>query len=68
MSTAELYEEFEQMVRGEILTMSRDDFRQRCDEDDKIVYLSIARQVAKRNRCLLNISEDELEFVCPPPS
>jgi len=67
MSTAELYEEFEQMVRGEILTMPRDVFRQRCDEDDKIIYLHIARQIAKANRCELIIHEDDFEFICPPP-
>ena len=67
MSTAELYEEFEQMVRGEIMTMSRDEFRQRCDADDQIIYLYIAREIAKKNRCVLNISEEEFEFVCPPP-
>ena len=67
MSTADLYEEFAQMVRGEILTMSRDDFRQRCDEDDTIIYLTIARQIAKYNRCQLIIHEEEFEFICPPP-
>ncbi|MDF1831441.1 MAG: hypothetical protein P1U52_03765 [Porticoccaceae bacterium] len=67
MSTADLYDEFEQMVRGEILTMPRVEFRQRCDEDDKFIYLNIARQIAKRNRCELIIHEDTLEFICPPP-
>lgn len=67
MSTADLYDEFEQMVRGEILTMPRDEFRQRCDEDDKIIYLNIARQIAKKNRCELVIHEDVFEFICPPP-
>ena len=67
MSTADLYDEFEQMVRGEILTMPRDEFRQRCDEDDKFIYLNIARQIAKRNRCELIIHEGALEFICPPP-
>ncbi len=67
MSTADLYDEFEQMVRGEILTMPRTEFRQRCDEDDKFIYLHIARQIAKKNRCELIIHEDELEFICPPP-
>ena len=67
MSTAELYEEFEQMVRGEILSMPREEFRRRCDEDDKIIYLNIARKIAHSNRCKLVIHEDELEFICPPP-
>lgn len=66
MSTADLYEEFEQMVRGEILSMPREAFRERCDEEDKFIYLHIARQIAKRNRCTLNVYENELEFVCPP--
>ena len=68
MSTTELYEEFEQMVRGEIITIARDEFRQRCDKDDQFIYLHVAREIAKKNRCLLNVSEEELEFVCPPPS
>lgn len=67
MSTADLYDEFEQMVRGEIITMPRDAFRQRCDEDDKFIYLNIARQIAKQNRCDLVIHEETLEFICPPP-
>ncbi len=67
MSTTDLYDEFEQMVRGEIITMSRDAFRQRCDEDDKFIYLNIARQIAKKNRCKLIIQEETLEFICPPP-
>ena len=67
MSTADLYDEFEQMVRGEILTMPRAEFRQRCDEGDQLIYLHIARQIAKKNRCKLIIHEDEFEFICPPP-
>ncbi len=66
MSTSDLFHEFEQMVRGEILTMPRAEFRERCDEDDKVIYLNLARRIAKANRCTLNIHEDDLEFVCPP--
>ncbi len=68
MSTAELYDELEQMVRGEIIKMPRQEFRDRCDEEDRFVYLSIARKIAKQNRFTLRVHEDELEFVCPPPS
>ena len=68
MSTIDLYDEFEQMVRGEIITISRQEFRERCDEADQIVYLSVARKIAKRNRFTLHVHEDDLEFVCPPPS
>ena len=68
MSTADLHEEFEQMVRGEIIKMPREEFRDRCDEDDRFVYLSVARKIAKMNRFTLHVHEDELEFVCPPPS
>ena len=67
MPTADLHEEFEKMVRGEIIIMSREEFRHRCDDDDKIIYLNIARKVAKRNRCELVIHEETLEFICPPP-
>lgn len=68
MSTADLYDEFEQMVRGEIIKMPRDEFRKRCDEEDRFVYLAIARRIAKYNRFTLHVHEDELEFVCPPPT
>lgn len=68
MSTADLFNELEQMVRGEIIRMPREEFRKRCDEEDKFVYLSIARKIAKNNRFTLHVHEDELEFVCPPPS
>ena len=66
MSTAGLYDEFEQMVRGEIRKIPRDEFRDSCDEEDKFIYLSIARKIAARNRCELHVHEDELEFICPP--
>lgn len=67
MATADLNEELEQLVRGEIVKMPRDEFRARCDEEDKYTYLSVARKIAERNRFTLIVHEDELEFVCPPP-
>lgn len=66
MSTASLYQQFEEMVRGEICAISRDEFRSRCDEEDKVTYLHVARKIAAANRCELHVHEDELEFVCPP--
>jgi len=68
MATADLYEEFEQLVRGEIVKIPRDEFRARCDEDDKYTYLSVARRIAERNRFKLIVHDDELEFICPPHS
>ncbi len=66
MSTTELYNEMEQMVRGETKTYSREEFRQRCDEADRITYLGVARQIAAYVRCEIHVHEDTLEFVCPP--
>jgi hypothetical protein len=66
MSTESLYEEIGQMVRGEIRKISRQEFRERCDEEDKVIYLGVARQIAKRNRCEIHVNEDDFEFVCPP--
>ena len=68
MSTADLYDELEQMVRGEIIKMPREEFRDRCDEVDQFIYLHVARKIAKMNRFTLHVHEDELEFVCPPPT
>ena len=68
MSTAELYDEFAQMVRGEIIKIPRQEFRERCDEDDQFMYLHVARKIASQNRFTLNVDEDDLEFVCPPPT
>lgn len=68
MSTAALYEEFEQMVRGETRSISRVEFRDRCDQADQITYMFVARKIAAQNRFALHISEDAFEFVCPPPT
>lgn len=67
MATTDLDSRLKQLAEGESLTMSRDEFRAACDEEDKVVYLTIARRMAKANKLWVTIKEDDLLF-SPPPS
>lgn len=50
MATADLDARVKALPDGESLTLLRDEFRDACDEDDKVVYLTIARRMAKANK------------------
>tara|TARA_R110000787_G_scaffold16806_12_gene52780 strand:+ start:1044 stop:1250 length:207 start_codon:yes stop_codon:yes gene_type:complete len=67
MATADLDARLQKLAEGESLTISRDEFRNACDEDDKVVYLTIARRMAKSHKKWVTIEEDNLVFE-PPPS
>lgn len=66
MATADLDARLKAMGDGESLTLSRDEFRDVCDADDKVVYLTIARRMAKANKKWVTINEDTLVFGPPP--
>lgn len=66
MSTADLNARIQGLGEGESLTLSRDEFRSACDEDDKIIYLTIARRMAKANKKWVEIGEDNFIFTPPP--
>ena len=66
MATADINIRIQKLGTDESLTLSRDEFRDACDEDDKIVYLTIARRMAKANKKWVEIAEDDLIFTPPP--
>ncbi len=49
MSTADLQRTLNALGEGKSWTITREEFRNACDPDDKVVYLTIARRMA----CLL---------------
>lgn len=66
MATADLNARLQQLGDGESLKISRDEFRAACDEEDKVVYLTMARRMAKNNKMWVTIEEDDLIFSPPP--
>ena len=66
MATADLDARIKALGDGASLTLSRDEFRDACDADDKVVYLTIARRMAKANKKWVTIHEDTLVFGPPP--
>lgn len=62
MSTIDLQNKLKALGAGESWTISRDDFRDACDTDDKLVYLTIARRMAHANKYYVTINEDTLVF------
>lgn len=66
MATADLDARVKNMADGETLTIPRDEFRAACDEDDKVVYLTVARRMGKANKKWVTIEEDDFIFGPPP--
>jgi hypothetical protein len=66
MATADIEARLIQLAEGESLTIPRDEFRDTCDEDDKVVYLTIARRMAKAVKMWVTIEEENLIFGPPP--
>jgi len=62
MSTADLQRTLNALGEGESWTISRDEFRNACDPDDKVVYLTIARRMANARKYYVTINEDTLVF------
>ena len=67
MATADIDARVKKMGDGETLTISRTEFRDACDEDDKVVYLTVARRMGKANKKWVTIEEDDFIFGPPPP-
>ena len=66
MATVDIDARLKQLGEGKSLTMPRTEFHDTCDEDDKVVYLTIARRMAKANKMWVQIEEDDLVFSPPP--
>ncbi|MGK2914212.1 MAG: hypothetical protein ACSLE5_07120 [Porticoccaceae bacterium] len=62
MSTADLKATLDKLADGASWTISRDEFRAACDEDDKIVYLTIARRMANARKYYVTIEENDFVF------
>lgn len=62
MSTADLKATLDKLEDGATWTISREEFRNACDEDDKVVYLTIARRMAHARKYYVTIHEDEFIF------
>ena len=66
MPTADLDARVKQIADGESWEISRDEFRDACDEDDKVVYVTIARRMGRANKKWVKIEEDAFIFGPPP--
>lgn len=62
MSTADLQATLNKLEEGQSWTITRDDFRNACDPDDKVVYLTIARRMANARKYFVTINEDDFVF------
>lgn len=54
--------EIMQLRSGGSKTYSRAEFRNSCDEQDRIIYMSVARVLADRFGCELLVHEDDFIF------
>ncbi|RLA47126.1 MAG: hypothetical protein DRR06_03420 [Gammaproteobacteria bacterium] len=66
MATADIEARVKKMGEGDTLTISRAEFRDACDEDDKVVYLTVARRMGRANKKWVTIEEDDFIFGPPP--
>lgn len=66
MSTTELVAQVGQLVSGAALTYAREDFLKAVDEQDKVIYMSVARQIAEDLQCEIHVSEDNMIFIKKP--
>ena len=62
MATADLEARLKQLEEDESLSISRDEYRAVCDEEDKIIYLTIARRMARANGFEIKVEEEDLIF------
>jgi len=62
MSSTNLYHEIETLPRGESLIYVREEFCQDVDEEDRIIYMSVARKMAAQIKCDLAVAENTLTF------
>ena len=57
MSNSNLYREVETLPSGESLIYLRENFCHDVDEEDRVAYISVARQIASQIQC-----EEELKL------
>ena len=62
MSSNNLYNEIETLPRGESLVYVRENFCHDVDEEDRIIYMSVARKMASQIKCDLAVAENTLTF------
>lgn len=62
MSNSNLYNEIETLPRGESLVYVRENFCHDVDEEDRIIYMSVARKMAAQIKCDLAVAENTLTF------
>ena len=60
-----MQDEIKRLTSGESKTYLRTQFRDSCDEQDRVIYLSVARVLADRFGCELLVEEDDLVFHKP---
>lgn len=51
-----------QLKAGESKVFTRKEFRDACDEQDRVIYMSFARVIADRLGCEIQVLEDDLKF------
>lgn len=62
MSSTNLYHEIETLPKGESLIYIRENFCKDVDEEDRIIYMSVARKMAAQIKCDLAVAENTLTF------
>jgi|AZII01.1.fsa_nt_gi hypothetical protein len=62
MSNSNLYREVETLPSGESLIYLRENFCHDVDEEDRVAYISVARQIATQIQCELAVAENTLTF------
>jgi len=62
MSNTNLYHEIETLPKGESLIYIRENFCHDVDEEDRIIYMSVARKLAAQIQCDLAVAENTLTF------
>jgi len=62
MSNTNLYHEIETLPKGESLIYIRENFCHDVDEEDRIIYMSVARKLAAQIQCELAVAENTLTF------
>lgn len=66
MSTSGLLNELKNLQPSEKRTFTRDAFRGDVDEEDKVIYMSVARKMAENLKYELHVLEDNMTFISPP--
>lgn len=63
MSTVELYSALKNLHGGGKFALSRQQFRDAVDDEDKIIYLPVARKMAEDLHCEIHVDEETITFI-----